>query len=276
MAYISVFDYLNPSAYLQDVWKANKKNAREGSVRTVAKEIGLSAHGPLHQMLIGKRKISKNLVPKLAQFFKLSDDETLYLDFLVKLSHAKDSKAVDFYTSMMKRVVPKKSNTFKQIVDFSFQKSPINFFILELASLVKLPNDWKVIQKHLVRSYNEKEIKDSIKILIESNKIVVEGKYLVRKDTDNFTSIPDTLNLASRNCHKEFCSIASEALDSQPLEDREFNTYTLNIDVEKLPEIKKYLRKVIANFSAKFEENGKNANATYNLNLQLFKIANKE
>lgn len=272
----SVYSYLNPNTFLADQWTAVKEKNASVSVRVLAKALGLGAHGPLHQMLIGKRQISKNIVPKIADYFQLNEDETMYFDFLVKLSHANDSKAVDYYTSMMRKLVPKKSESFRQIVDFSFQKSPLNFFILELTHLSELPNDWKIIQKRLVFNYSQKDIQNSVKTLIDSNRVEVKNKILVPLEADNYTSVPDTVNFAARNCHKELCNVAATALETQDLDVREFNAYTFNMDQKQLPEIKKAIRKFIAGLATKYELKNDEANATYNLNVHFFKVANKE
>jgi len=274
---ISVYSYLNPNTFLADNWTAVKLKNNSLSIRILAKELGLGAHGPLHQMLVGKRQISKNMVPKIADYFKLNEDETLYFDFLVKLSHASDSKAVNYYTMMMRKLAPKKGESFRQIVDFSLQKSPLNYFILELANLRELPNDWKIIQKRLALKFDQKEIQEAIKVLIDAKRLEIKNKILVPTENENYTSIPDTLNLAARNNHIELCRLAAEAIESQALSEREYNAYTFNIDQNQLPEIKKALRKFVTSLADKFEiKDAQKANASYNLNLHFFKVANIE
>ena len=80
----SIFEYSDPNQYLADRWNAIKKRNPNMSIRGLARILKLGSHTPIHLMIIGRRRISKNYIPILASYFAFSDDELKHFEFLIK------------------------------------------------------------------------------------------------------------------------------------------------------------------------------------------------
>ncbi|MCO4754796.1 MAG: TIGR02147 family protein [Bacteriovoracaceae bacterium] len=271
----SIFNYDDPNLFIKERWDYLKKENPRLSVRSWAKYLDLNAHGPLHQMLQGKRKISPSYIPKFIQYFKMNDKESFYFDVLVKFSRAQTSTEADFYLETLRELRPEDAISVEILDHYEIQKDPIHFFITELALLTELPNDFKFIQKKLNFKYNSIEVKHALELLISSGLLEVTKSNTLRKTSKHLYSTQDKKNLALVQYHKKLCTMAHAAVEGQDVLEREFNASAFNIEKDKMPEIKKEIREFLNHIIAKYETPEGEGDATYQMNLQLFKVAEK-
>ena len=84
--------------------------------------------------------------------------------------------------------------------------------------------------------------------------------------------VPDS-NL--RKMHHDCFQLASQALESDPLEDREFQTYLLTMDTRRIPEMKERIKKLVLEVISEFETE-RNANTVTQLHFNLFQVIDKQ
>lgn len=80
----SILDYSDPNQFLADRWNSIKERNPNMSIRGFARILKLGSHTPIHLMIIGKRRISKNYILILSTYFKLNEAEFKHFLKLVK------------------------------------------------------------------------------------------------------------------------------------------------------------------------------------------------
>jgi uncharacterized protein (TIGR02147 family) len=269
----SIFDYSDPNLYLKDKWELSKRDNSHLSIRTLANFLELGSHGPLHQMLLGKRKITQSYIPKIAEYFGLNERECIYFDTLVKFSRSQTVQETNFYFETLKELRPKNVDSVEILNNYEIQRNPIHFFIMELSELMELPNDYKLIKAKFVVPYTVLEVKRALEILIEAGHMTVNDHGFLKKTHKHLYSTQDKANMALVQYHKKLCYLAHSAIETQAVLEREYNGSSFNIEKSKFPEIKENIRKFLIEMIEKHESPTQQGQSTYQLSLQFFKIA---
>jgi uncharacterized protein (TIGR02147 family) len=105
--------------------------------------------------------------------------------------------------------------------------------------------------------------------LLERNKL---GR-LIPKD-QHIGTLADTAHEAIKRFHEQMIGLALDSIRSVDLEKREISGSTFNIDPADLPALKAELRRTRKELYRRFEK--PKANATYQLNVQLFPLTDSE
>lgn len=269
----SIYEYSDPNLFFKDRWDHLKLKRPELSVRSLANYLDLKAHGPLHQMLKGKRKIAQSYIHKVADYLQLTEREKRYFDVLVKFSRAKGTIESDFYLETLKELKPKNLPNMEILDSYDIQKEPLHFFIMELAELGNLPNDHIAIRKKLVVNYTGLEVKSALGLLISNGFLVLDNQKMLKKTHKHLFSLQDKKNMALVKYHQKLSTLAYNAVENQDISDREFNGTAFNISRDRLPQIKEEIREFMMQTIARYEEPINSGDSTYQLNLQLFKVA---
>jgi uncharacterized protein (TIGR02147 family) len=271
----SIYEYSDPNLFFKEKWGQLKLKRPELSVRSLSNYLGLKAHGPLHQMLLGKRKIGQSYIHRIADYLQLTEKEKTYFDVLVKFSRAKNISEADFYLETLKSLKPKDLESIEIVDNFDIQKEPLHFFIMEMAEIEHLTNNYMLIRKKLLANYTSFEIKCAIEILKVNGYLIENEKGILSKTQKHLYSLQDIKNLALVKYHQKALSLAHAAIENQNVLEREYNGTCFNISKEKLPEIKSEIREFIKQIITKYEEPKYSGDSTYQLSVQFFKIAEK-
>ncbi len=271
----SVYEYNDPNLFFKEKWEYLKLKRPELSVRSLANFLDLKAHGPLHQMLQGKRKIGQSYIHKIADYLQLTEREKLYFDLLVKFSRAKSIAESDFYLETLKELKPKNLPNMEIVDSFDIQKEPLHFYIMEMAEMGKLPNDHMLIRKKLLVNYTSLEVKAAIGLLILNGYLVEDENGILNKTQKHLFSLQDKKNMALVKYHQKILSQAHSAIENQDVLEREYNGTSFNISKDRLPQIKEEMREFMMQMIAKYEEPKGSGDSTYQLSMQFFRIAEK-
>jgi uncharacterized protein (TIGR02147 family) len=270
---LSIYKYSEPHTFLKDAWVSKKTKNTAFSMRAWAKRLGFENNAPLSLMLAGKRPIPKKYLPKIASDLELSANESLYLDILVDFANAKSGEEKDFYFKRLKSIAPEPPIVQIELEHFKFLGDPIHTCILEMIELKKFIPDATAIQKQLRFPATLQRIEGAI------NRLVVLG--LVRQTADgglikqvrHVTNKPDVVDLGTQEYHKNVSTLAADVVSEQSVDEKEFNSYTLNIRKSSLPKAKQKIRTFIQEFIKEIEAEPFTAEDTYQFNVQLFGMA---
>ena len=98
----------------------------------------------------------------------------------------------------------------------------------------------------------------------------IKGKlYKKYCAVQNKTDVP---NRAVEIFHEKMSKFAAQEISKQAVEDREYNSFSFNIDKKKMIKAKLRLREFAKEFIEEFEDQSFESTDTYHLNLQLFSI----
>lgn len=259
--------------FLKITLQEKQKRNPSYSMRSWAQTLGMKSHGPLQQALAGKRSLPMKYVPTLSKDLSLNNEESLYLETLIQIKNSKTDIEKSHYMKLLKERRPKGVKTSSQYLNnLTFFNNPLHGILRSLIDRDDFIYDLGWIQNKLNFKTTQQEIKTCIENLIDMNLVEVIEDTLVNK-VSMVRNKEDIPSHAVREYHKIMSQKAINLIDTQNLQSREFNSFTININPEKLPEIKKKIREFVQETMDEFESHVNSH--TYQLNLQLFELANR-
>lgn len=269
---ISVYDYLSAENYLSEVWKIKKEKNSQFSVRSWAKQLGMKYHAPLHQILIGKRKIPKHYLPLLITNLKLDAKEALYLETLVDLQKAKTNEEKEIYGTRLNLLTPKPLLKMVKLETYKYFQDPLHGILLEMSYLKDFVAEPSWIQSRIGFKVSIVDIKMTLDRLVTLGFMERNEKGHLTKTSRHIFTKSDIPNKYINEYHVRCSEMAKSALSSQDVLEREFNASTFNIAKKDIPRAKEILRRYLNDFITDIEAPPGVGEETYHINLQLFKI----
>ena len=92
-----IYQYLDYTKWLTDVYKCRKAESAQFSHRFIAQRLGLKSSGYILYVMQGKRKLTESMAIGIAQLFKCNKAQTEYFLQLVRYAHAKSSNEKQFH-----------------------------------------------------------------------------------------------------------------------------------------------------------------------------------
>ncbi|MGE3611067.1 MAG: TIGR02147 family protein [Bacteriovoracaceae bacterium] len=267
----SVYNYIDPAEFLRVNWEKKKIFNPNFSLRAWSKNLSMEAHGPLHQMLSGKRTIPKKYVQGFCKSLELSAKEALYFETMVDLQRAKSLEQKEFYTQRLKTLSPKPLLQMKEIDTYKYLKNPLCTILLELSTLNGFKADVDWIKNAIRIDAQKADIQAAIDTLLALDLIQIENGAFIKKQ-QHLYSKQDVKDLGLREYHKSVCDMAKEQIEKQDIEDREYNAYAISVRRESIPKAKKLIREFMSEFAKEIEASQGNAERLYHLNIQFFEI----
>lgn len=237
--------------------------------------MGLRSHAPLHLMIAGKRAIPKKLVPVIIESLKLSPQAGLYFETMVELDRARKPEQKEFYLRRLKQLGPRDPLKMHEVEQFTVIKEPLHVVLLEMTDLKDFKEDSKWIQSRLGLEATEKQIQEAISRLLGLGLLHRDSSKKLKKSNQHVTTRPDVADLGVQEYHRRVLQMAAELLAQQPVGEREYNGYALNIKRSSLPLAKKLIREFIKKFIEQIEANASDSEETYQFNIQLFALTQK-
>jgi uncharacterized protein (TIGR02147 family) len=271
---INIFNYNDPSLFMRDHWLLKKEKNVNFSIRAWAQNLGIKSHSQLHQMIYGKRAIPKKYIHTIIKSLDLSKREADYFESLHNIQQSKTLEEKTFHYDKIKAFNKHKGEgiVFEEIDNYEIIKNPLHFFLLEMFQLKSTELSLEEIKEKMYFDYSKLEIKRSIEILLRLGLLVENSPGIYIKSKNHFFTSMDIPSEAIREHHKKIADLARQAVDLQSVEQREFNSTSLNINLKDLPRAKEFIRDFREKFINEFSDSSKNANSTYQISMNLFAI----
>ena len=235
----TLYEYKDYREYLKSILEERKKSNHHFSLRACASSLEIS---PTHlvQILNKKRHLSFEKAIKIGLQLKLKEEEIKYFIGLVASESLKTPLAKAFINKAIEKIKtssdiePVKSNTLKTVSKW------YHFAILEMTEMVQFKSDplWIAKQLGLSRARTKKALQELKKLGFLTHQ---DGQW--KKAEDNFFAVSPMPNVVFQKFHKETLRKAAQSLKLQDLQKRYFSSTTFAIDIEKLPEAHKRIRK---------------------------------
>ena len=266
----NIYKFIDYRKYLLEVVAEKKLANPRFSCRMLSMQLGISA-ATFVRIVNGKRNLSKKMLPKFINYFKLRDRASEYFRLLVELSHVKDpenkntlyQKILDFRSERIRKLQPSHYSLFdkwflpvlREIIDTRGSISNHR----QLAGMVRPP----------VRI---SDIRKAVRTLVDSGMIVREknGRYA---SSDKVLSTGETWeNIAISHFQGEMIRLAGDALLNIPKEERDIATLTIGVSADDIIRIKEILRRTRQEILSLIEESP-DREYVYQLNTQLFPLS---
>ncbi len=266
---ISVFDYIHPHKFLEDIFHEKKEKNPSFSIRAWAKQMGLSTHSSLSGWMNEKKAILPTNIESINQSLQLSRKELKYFEAIVGL-HTAHGAEKDFYEKQILLYHPSNESTYLNEQYFEIISKWLHMAILELTQLPSFQYSAQWIQKRLVKEYSIEEIEEALSRLIGMGLVSVEGDKLI-KTSKRLTTPKDRPHIAIQNHHREVLSMASEQISEQTVDERCYDSCTLTIDSAKIDEAKQLIIKFREDMCHLMEKS--DGDKTYQLAVQFFRVS---
>ncbi|MAW07391.1 MAG: hypothetical protein CME61_03800 [Halobacteriovoraceae bacterium] len=275
---METYSYLNSSKLLKDRFNDKKERLPGFSIRAWAKSMGLSSHGPLQQILAGKRTLPKKYLPSLKKSLSLTKKEIDYLSLLIDLEKASSEEEKHLYLSRLKKLRPSNDDVhFLELENYKFFENPLHSIIRTLMERKDFKADPLWIQENIVFKATINEINEVINRLIELGGVEKKGGKLIKLKSaiQNKADVP---SMGVKKFHQKMSIIAYEQVMEQEVNEKEFNSMSFNIKKEKVAEAKIRLRDFVNEFISEFQARPEESDLTYQINSQFFRLnkINKE
>lgn len=269
---LSIFDFQEPSSYLKEVMKVKKKRNDRFTVRSLSMQLGHKYHNAINEMINGKRKVPKSLVPQFIKTLDLSTTEGLYFDVMVDLQKSKTPEEIGLHSERLQSLKPRKKITVAELENFRRIKNPLHIYVAELALRPDFSTDPAWIKSQLKVQTTEFEISEVLERLFMLDILREDVNGKIHRMSPNLVSLTDVHSTAVKEYHQVVMEYAKEALYAQDLNEREFQATAFNILPQNMTDAKKDIRDFVNQFIAKYESNV-GSEKLYQLNMQFFGVS---
>ena len=240
------------------------------SLRSWARELGLSHATPLSQILNSKRSLPDSYLPKLAKNLGLTSPQTKYFQAIAKARFSKSSVDREVWSKRALQLLKRARLKFYYVDALEIFENPLHMTILQLTDFKDFCKDPDWIQKQLYFDVSIEEIKKSYSLLLSQGFLAETPEGEVTRVHRHVSSAQDIESMYIRKFHEVSLKQAASAVYTQEMDEREFASHILAIQKKDLIEAKRMIRDFTRTFIARFSESTAPSDALYHLNLNLF------
>jgi len=253
---------VTPKHWLSSEFIKRRRKNKSYSIRSFANLVKLDP-STLSQILSGKRLISGKMVGRLTEILgvdpKTKSALLQYANKKIKINQLE---------------VDEKKDEFRQLTldAYTLISDWYHYALLELTYVQNFKNDHKWIAKELGITTAEVAIAlerlKRLELIEEVNGRLMKTEAFITNFQDGITS------QALKNLQRNILTMALDAIDNTPAEEKDISSMTFAINEKKLPEA----RKKIKNFRREMTQLLENGIQTkvYHLGIQLYPINNKK
>ncbi len=275
---ISIYNYLDPIEYINAIYEYLKVNKRYFSLRSWANKMGLKEATPLSQVLKRKRALPANYVQRISEYLKLPEKDQEYFMAIVEIANSKNEEVRSFWINKAHQLYSK-ANFNQKILgeeEFAFFYDNLTILLMEIIELQNFKLDPKWIQNQLYFPIEASKIQSVYEDLFSKGYLIKDENGKITKTSKHITSQHDIGSIWVKKFHEIALKNATEAVYKQSEQEREFGSYILPINSEKLPEIKQRIREFTKELIASYDTTNNQADSVYQFNVNFFAQAKKE
>ncbi|MBN1575841.1 MAG: TIGR02147 family protein [Chitinispirillaceae bacterium] len=268
----SIYTYYDYRRYISDFYLEKKSQNPIYSFRYIAGKVGID-HALVVKIMQGDRHISSRKVEAFAAFLGLSDRQTVYFKFLVAFGKAKNNEESRHYFEKLLAF----SEIDEKKVDagqYEFYKRWYYTAVREILNIKPFRDDYQWLADTVHPAITLSEAKKAVKLLDRLGMIRRDAKEYYRLSEQFVTTGDDWQSIAVRSFQKEACSLAAQAIDAVPKEERDISTVTVSLNEEGYARMKESfarLRREMVEIAASCQT----VDRAYQMNLQLFPVSKK-
>lgn len=272
---LSIYEYTDYKKYLAD-WFIEKKTLRPSfSYNLFAKKAGFVDKGFFHNVIHGKRELTKESLVKVSRAIGHTASEAIYFENLVFFNKSSDTTDKSYYFEKMNSVKCSEKNA---VAAMQLRSDQFDYFsswyisaVRSLIDMFPFSNDYEWLSRTIIPNITPKQAKNAVRILEKLNLIERQKNGTFRVTSKTITTGPEVASLAVSCFHKKTAELAANSIDTAPSDKRDITGLTLGISeytyTAICEELRECRRKIIM-----LAEQDRKSDRTYQLNLQLFPL----
>ncbi len=271
-----LFEYLDVSQFLKDLYKFRKSSDAGFSYEAWAAELSFKSRAHLRSIVVGEIPLTENLISTFVDGLKLDAESAQYFTLLAKYSTASTPLAKQTYGKPLILLWKLKLGqvAVQDIAQFlSDALIPVVFTYL---SFDDSASDAEEIARQL--GYEASRVQSALKCLIWQKLVdgqVSDSGQVVYKTVQPFFKIPDVPNSPYlRNFHIEGLKLAEKAQEPEyPKDFRRFYSYFVALSPAEFSEVQKMIQDCNDRILALFDRPQLGERKIYRLNSQIFAVS---
>lgn len=265
-----VYDYSNYRKFLLDSFEEAQKRNPLWSISAWAKKMGLAGTASLSMVLNGKRRLGPSTCAKICSFFGFDAAERDYFEDLVELEACRSPRA---RSAILERLSRRKSMSSRAISKeelalFARWWSPV---LLEAVRLPGFSDDPRTLKNLFGAQVEVSQLLESLSELKARGFLKQDALGRWSASSDDWDSPIDIPSPQIRRMHSVAGQRALRALETVPVERRNFEVLTVALCSKKIPELKELVRE----FSDKVSRvcsHMQDPDSVWQMNIQLFPV----
>lgn len=271
---LSVFQYQSARTFLKDAIAEKKRLAPDFSIRKFCKASNFGSHAHLVMILNGRRRMTLKQVPALATGLALTSAERVYLQTLIQLDNSSSEEEKNLCRLWLNDLNPRREYRIAEVEQYHAVADWIHMAILTLAKIEGADLSPECVHRLVREKVPVPKIREAIDRLLDLGLLREENGTLA-PTFESVRTKNDVANRGAREYHKQVARLATEAVEEQVPEEREFQSFALAVPAGKVPFAKDLLRKFRHQFVQLIETDAAAGSEVYQCNLHFFKIADR-
>lgn len=269
---ISVFEYKNYRDYLRAFAEHKKCNDAHWSYGAWARMLGVQSTTAITMVINGQRHPGEKLIQKLVDYFNFEPNESAYFQNLVHL--AKNDDQSHLKSILKKELISIAKRKPLKAMDYKKFEFISNWYFLAIRQLTRL-KCFKAtpgaIKKALRFEIPEEQVQQALDTMKYLGMVTLNKEGEASASDGVISTGNDIARDAIKIYHQQNLEMASSALTSFKVKEREFTSLTLPIKKSNIPKAKELIRRFIDEFDEIIED--ESGDSVYQLNLQFFPVA---
>ena len=250
-----IFHFTNLEAYLGRYFQYRKALNPSFSYALWARKLGVKSPATLHMVTKGQRSPGKNLIIKFKKDLALNHDQARYFEILVGLKKHKHHLAPSL--ELMKELEAQHPDKGFKLIEHDQFKLISNWYcwaLLEMVTLKGFKEDPKWIVEKFEFEVSETDVREALATMERMQLFGRDRNGKLIRTAKPLVAGTDRADEAIQKFHENTLKNALQSLNKHSVEQRNFESLTLCMSQEKLPEAKKAIREFMENFCRQFDD----------------------
>jgi uncharacterized protein (TIGR02147 family) len=268
----NIYMFLSGASYLNATYLWKKKTEKL-SLDKLSEALNLKSKSHLHGVLNKNKTLSIGLREQFSEYLGHNRTKAEYLRLIVELDQCKKKdEEHQIFRALSKILYTQKGETCFAPDDYEYLSKWYYPVLTELVQI--LPNATHAeLGKKIFPPLRRKQVQMGLATLTRLGIAEGEEHTPLKINNKNIHTGEETSSSAIYQYQKNVISLGIDALLDIPKSERDISTITMNVNPERLPELKK----MFENFRKQVVEFGgteiKNDDEIYQMNLQLFPVS---
>ena len=265
----SIYHYQDPRQFLLDALSSKQKLDPTYSVRKWSKDMGLKSHSLLVMLLQGKRELRIQHCEFINNGLELNNNEQAYYQTLVQYKNAKGIEERNLIAGFLQDQHPGDDFKSRDVMEFTAISDWVHMAILAMTELRNFKGTEEEVCVLLKGKITLTEVRSAMIRLMDLDLVKWNKLGNLEATCKRVSSKDDICNKGVQEYHRQVIALATDALEEQDVDQREFQSFSMAVAKDKIILAKDMIRKFRAKLSKAVSGDGDNV---YQTNIQFFQL----
>tara|TARA_B100001094_G_scaffold273352_1_gene279694 strand:+ start:230 stop:1162 length:933 start_codon:yes stop_codon:yes gene_type:complete len=273
---INIFSFLSYREFLEALYLELKSSLKKYSYNKFSEDLGLSNSNVAWMIITGRRKLTTNNLQKLVPALGLKGKPRQYLVALVKHNNSNQPEG--------------REKHFRHLIELrgadpevdQADTANLQYFaewyypiIREMTALGHCTKDYESVANQVLMKVLPKQVEKALSLLEKLDLVAHDQEAGIYQHSGEQIFPDKTVGqIATVRFHERMCDLAKEAVTRVPAEEREMNVLTVALSEDHAGKAAKIIYEA-AEQIFRLEQESKQAERVYQVNLQLFPVTRK-